>query len=173
MKKLFYIIIGIFTFSIGFWSYLSRPFVVPVSLCEISQNAELYKSKQIKIKAYLDRVLIGNGEETEYVVSDLNSKCLTSAIVESTDELKLQLQNDESVRNFIYELSEKQKQMYEKRDDSWFYLAEIEIVGEISSDRKTSHSPPFSIKASKIKQISPIKFLYREEFLRLTKNINP
>ncbi len=172
MKKIFCIIVGLFTFSIGFWSYLSRPFVIPVSLCEISQNAELYKSKQIKIQANLDQVLIESGEENQYSVSDLNSNCLTGAILEPSEKLKLQLQNDENLRNFINELSEKQRKMYEKRDDSGFYLAEIEIVGEISSDRVTSHSPPFRIKADKIKQVSPIKFLTIEEFRKLTKNIN-
>jgi hypothetical protein len=174
MKIFFYIIVGLFTFSIGFWSYLSRPFVVPVSLCEISQNAELYQSKQIKIKAYLDRVPINENEyEDFYSVYDLNSNCLTGAILEPTDELKFQLQNDENLKSLINELSDKRREDYKKRDGSRFYFAEIEIIGEISSDRTTSHSIPFIINVDKIKQISPIKFLTNEELQKLTKNINP
>lgn len=176
MKKIFYIIVGLFTFSIGFWSYLSRPFITPVSLCEISQNTEIYRSKSIKIKANLDQVLIRSGEENEYSVSDLNSDCLTGATLEPSEKLKLQLQNDENLKNFINELSEKQRKMYEKRDSSGFYLAEIEIVGEIEKREPSSYGslvepPPFIIKAEQIKQVSPIKFITTEEFLKITKNI--
>lgn len=173
MKKIFYIIVGLFTFSIGFWSYLSRPFVTPVSLCEISQNAGLYRSKQIEIKAYLDRVPTKDIEGNEYSISDFNSSCVTGADLELTDELKLQLQNDESLRNFINEFSEKRREDYEKRDDSGFYIAEIEIIGEISEQKKIGHYPiPFKIKANQIKQISPIKFLTNEELKKMTENIH-
>lgn len=171
MKKIVYILIGIFTFSIGFGSYLFRPFVTPVSLCEISQNAELYRSKQIKIKAYLDRASIyENEEENFFSVFSFDSECLTGAHLEIAEELKTALKNNKNLRNFINELSEKQNEMLEKRDDSGFYIAEVEIVGEIETGARTSHSPPFIIKAEKIRQLSPISFLTREEILKLPKN---
>ena len=172
MKKFFYIIVGLFTFLIGFWSYLSRPFVTPVSLCEISKNVNLYRSKSIKIKAYLDQVPIEGIYENEYSVSDFNSSCLTGATLEPSDELKSQLQNEESLRNFINELSEKRQEDVEKRDGSKLYIAEIEIIGEISEQEKTGHYPiPFKIKANKINQLSPIKFITNGEFQKITKNI--
>lgn len=174
MKKIIYVLVGIFTFSIGFGSYYSRPFVTAVSLCEISQNAELYRSKQIKIKADLDGISIDeNEEENFFFVSDIDSGCLTGAHLEISDELKKELKNDGKLRNFLNEFTEKRKEGFKERGFSGVYIAEIEIVGEISSFNITSDSQPFIIKAEKIRQLSPIRFLSREEFLKSTKNINP
>lgn len=165
MKIVFYLIVLIFTFSIGFWSYLSRPLITAVPLCQISPHAELYRSKQIRIKAYLDIVEIaGDGSGEDYFsVSDFNDSCRTSGILRVSEELKVELEQDEDLKVFINELDQKNKKVLAERNGSGIYIGEVEITGEISTDRATADSPPFVIKARKIRQISPIRFLeYRQ-----------
>ena len=55
MKKLVYVLFGISTFSVGFWSFqFIFIFLLPVSLCtNLQENLEIYHSKQIHIEAYL------------------------------------------------------------------------------------------------------------------------
>ncbi len=42
------------TLIIGVVAYYTRPLVMRVGLCEVTQNAELYQFNEIHIKAFLD-----------------------------------------------------------------------------------------------------------------------
>ncbi len=171
MKKLIYILIGIATFSIGFCIFQLRPLIVPVSLCEISQHSELFQSKQIYIKAFLDRVRIDEGGREDFSVSDLGKGCVTGATLEISEQLKSKLKSDESFQKFIGELRVKNYEEHKKRDGNGVFVAEIEIVGEIKKVEESEYGllvslPLFIITANEIKQISPIRFISKEEIVK-------
>ena len=177
MKKLIYILIGVFTFSVSFWLFQLRPIVVPVSLCEISQHSELFQSKQLRVKAFLDNVRIDEDGREDFSVSDFRKGCVTGATLEISEELKAQLKSDESFQNFIMELRQKNDEIYKKRDGNGLFVAEIEIVGEIRKVEEPENAsivspPPYIISANEIKQVSSIRFISREElsvFIKSTK----
>ena len=192
MKKLIYVLIGIITFSIGFCLYQFRSvFItiqndlpvsssscceisqhefelanstelstdVPVSLCEISQRIELYPSQQLRMKAYLEFEIEGT-----FFVSDFRKSCVTSARLEIAEGLK----KNKKFRNLVNSLRRKNDELTKNKDESGLYLVQIEIVGEINKTKNTENAgilnpPPFEIKASEIKQISPIRFVSYQE----------
>lgn len=168
MKKLIYILSGIITFSIGFWIFQMRPLIIPVSLCEVSQHAELFQSKQIRVKAFLDNVRVDEDGRENFSVSDLGKNCVTGATLEISEHLKSKLKNDENFQHFVGELRGKNDELYRKRDGNGIFVAEIEIVGEIRKVEESENAvlvspPPFIISANEIRQISPIRFVSREE----------
>ncbi len=172
MKKLIYILIGIATFSVGFWIFQLRPLVVPVSLCEISQHAEFFQSKQIRVKAFLDNVRVDEDGRENFSVSDLGKGCITGATLEISEQLKSKLKGDETFQNFISELRGENDEIYKRRDGNGLFVAEIEIVGQIRKVEESEYGviaspPPFIITANEIKQISPIRFVNNEEIMRL------
>lgn len=172
MNKITYILIGFITFSIGFSAYTLRPLMQAVSLCEVSQNSEFYRSKIIKIKAYLDNAIIDDEEieEDYFSVSDFSNSCLTGASLELSENLKSDLKKNENLNAFLKELGRKKRESFEKRNNSGIYIAEIEIVGRIEKREKLEETaalfepPPFIIKADQIKQISPVRLLSSEEY---------
>jgi len=165
MKKLVYILVAFSAFSIGVVVYYLRPIVSPVSLCEISQNAELYQFNEIRIKGYMYNV---GKTEDDFSVYDFSNDCLTGANLDITEQLKEQLINDEKLKVFIGELRQKNNDVIKNREGKGVFVGEVEIIGEIKKRTETTGiaSQPFVIKANKIKQISPIRFLSNEEILR-------
>ena len=176
MKKLIYILIGIFTFSIGFWLFHLRPLVTPVSLCEISQHAELFKSKQIRIKAFLDGVGRIEDDLIYYSVSDFRDGCLTGANLEISEKIKEKLKSDESLNASVKLIRQKREEAYyNRRNENYpagYYVAEVEVVGEIEKYPETETTGiarvPFGIKVNEIKQVSPIQFISPEELSNIT-----
>ncbi len=168
MRKIIYILIGIATFSVGFWIFQLRPLVIPVSICEITRHAEIFESKQIRVKAFLGNVRIDDDGTENFSVSDLEEGCLTSATLEISEQLKSELKSDESLQQFISELRSKNDEEDKKRDGNGMFVAEIEIVGEIRKIEETGIAsvvspPPFIIKTTEIAQTSPIRFVSYKE----------
>ena len=173
MKKATYILFGLFTFSIGFWLFNLRPLVTPVNLCEIPQNTEIYRSKQVFIKAYVDSVGISENDLTYFSVFDFGENCLTGASLNISEKFKEQLKNDENLKSFIDELRRKNNELREKRADGHF-IGEVEIVGSIKSIPQNTAIAgsaatyfPFEIEVSEMKQISPIRFMSQEEIVSI------
>jgi hypothetical protein len=176
MKKLIYILIGIFTFSIGFWLYHLRPVVMPVSLCELSQHdAELFKSKQIHVKAFLNAVGRTEDDLNSYSVYDLKNGCFADARLEISEKIKEQLKSDESLNASINLMRQNQEEAFNNRPNSSYkpvyYFAEVEITGEVEKYESEVGAlvtpPPFVIKVNEIKQISPIRPMSYEELSNL------
>lgn len=171
MKKLVYILIGIFTFSIGFWLFHLRPLVTPVSLCEISQHAELFKSKQIRIKAFLDGVGRDESNLDDYSVSDFKNGCLTGASLEISEKMKEKLKSDENLKASTNLIRQKREEVFRNRRNpnypAGYYVTEVEITGEIEEYIETETTGiariPFKIKVNEMKQVSPIRFISSEE----------
>ncbi len=176
MKKLIYVLIGIFTFSIGFWLFHMRPLVMTVSLCEISRrDVKFLKSKQIRVKAFLDNV--GRDEnDLNLSVFDFGNGCLKGAELEISDRIKEQLKSNENLNASMSLIRQKREEEFENRRNPIYtpvhYFAEVEITGEIknydSEDEALVESLPFVIKVNEIKQISPIRLISNEEFLHIT-----
>ncbi|MGC2234765.1 MAG: hypothetical protein WA584_01215 [Pyrinomonadaceae bacterium] len=170
MKKIIYILFAIFTFSIGFWFFQMRPLIKTITLCEISGNVELYRSKHIRIKAYLDNV----GEDKtdlDYSVSDYRNGCLTGASLVISDKLKEQLDNDGNLKALINDLRQKNNELNKNREGKGLYVLEVEIIGEIEKQPDSDYGvlvapPPFIIKADKIEPISAIRYVNREEAIK-------
>ncbi len=170
MKKFIYILIAILTFSIGFWLYNFRASVMPVSLCEISRHSENYRSKQIKIKAYLDAAGV-EAESSNFDILDFDENCLTGATVKISNQLKEQINNDEYLKSSIIEISAKNKDSFKNRIDGVFAI-KVEIIGEIEKDTSEygkMMNRPFIINANQIKQISPIRFIAFDEIPEIKK----
>ena len=175
MKKLIYILIGVFTFSVSYWLFQLRPLIVPVSLCEISQHAELFQSKQIRVKAFLNNVITDEDGREDFRVSDMKNGCVTGATLEISEQLISKLKSDESFQQFIGELRDKNDEEYKNLEGNGIFNAEIEIVGEIKKVAETEKAslvspPPFIITANEIKQISPIRFVSYEEVRRFSQS---
>ena len=176
MKKLIYILVALTAFSIGFWLFHLRPLVTPVSLCEISQHAELFKSKQIRVKAFLDGVGRDESNLDDYSVSDFRNGCLTGASLEISEKIKEKLKSDENLKGSISLLRQKYEEAFDNRRNpsypAGYYLAEVEITGEIEKYTETETTSiariPFKIKVDEIKQVSPIQFISHEEFSNIT-----
>jgi len=172
MKKLIYILISIFTFSIGFWLFHLRPLVMPGSLCDISQrDAKLFESKQIHIKAFLDGVGRTEDDSNYYTVFNFGNGCLTGASLEISEEIKEQLKADGNLKTSINLMRQKREEEFNNRRNESYtpvhYIAEVEITGEIeryAETETTGINPiPFKIKVSEIKQVSPIRLISYEE----------
>lgn len=176
MKKLVYILVAVFTFSIGFWLFHLRPVVMPVSLCEISRlDAELFKTKQIYVRAYLDSVGRTEDDLDSYSVYDLENGCFIGAKLEISGKIKEQLQNDDNLKASINLIRQNQEEAYDNRPNPRYkpvyYFAEVEITGEVKKYESEYGAlvtpPPFIIKVDEIKQISPIRLINYEEFVNL------
>lgn len=174
MKKAIYVLFGIFTFSVGFWLFNLRPLVVPVTLCEIPQNPNIYGSKKVHINAYIDNVGISEDDLTYFSVFDFGSECLTGAGLNISENLKEQLKNDASLKSFVDELRLKNNHLIENRSDGHF-IGQVEITGTIKkavyNNEIASEGThlPFEIEADEIKQIAPIRFMSQEEIIKLPK----
>lgn len=179
MKKLIYILIAIFTFSIGFWLFHLRPLVMTGSLCDISQrDAELFESKQIRIKAFLDGVSRTENDTNYYSVFNFGNGCLAGADLEISEEIKEQLKADENLKASINLMRQSREEEFDNRRNESYkpvhYIAEVEVTGEIKRYKRTDTSgwnptQPFVIKVDKIKQVSPIRLLSFEEIQEIKK----
>ncbi len=173
MKKAVYVLFGIFTFSVGFWLFNLRPLVTPVRLCKIPQNTEIYRSKQIYIKAYVDNVGASEDDLSYFSVFDFGDDCLTGASLNISEKFREQLKNDASLKSFIDELRLKNNQLYEKRADGHF-IGQVEITGSIKKVLQNTETEgfatvyfPFEIEIVSMKQISPIHFMSQEEIVSI------
>jgi hypothetical protein len=187
MKKLIYILIGIFTFSIGFWLFhfyydrqvISSPTDTSVTLCEVAGNASFYQSKQIHIKALLDGVGTNGNNLDDFTVFDFKNGCLISASLEIPENVKGKLKSDESLKASLSLLRQKYKEAFDNRQNqslpAGYYFIEVEIIGEIERHEYqygVSDPPlPLVIKVNQIKQVSPVRSISREVFSNITKNI--
>ncbi len=164
MKKLIYILIALTAFTVGVVVFYLRPIVTPVSLCEISQHAELYRFNEIRVKAYLFSV--GKEDSDFYTVSDYKNGCVTGASLDISEKLK----NNANLGNLIQELRQKNNALREQnaegkfveKDIYGFFDAEVEVTGKIEGI-SSCFGMPFVIKTENIKQISPIRFISSEE----------
>ncbi len=178
MKKLIYILIGIFTFSIGFWLFQLRPNVTeinsnpkdetteemlsPASFCKILQNAKLYKSKTVRVKA-----LIALGGYYDVISSaqivDYKNGCASDDSIEVSDAL----QNE---TNFI-EISNALFNSKQPMTDGWS-IVEVEFTGELEKPNNAATENKIVFKATKIRQVSPIRFFTPDEITFLNKKLS-
>ncbi|MEO8072199.1 MAG: hypothetical protein ABI686_03025 [Acidobacteriota bacterium] len=173
MKKAIYVLFGLFTFSVGFWLFNLYPFSAPVKLCEISQHVELYQSKQIRIEAYLYIAGFAEDNLSFYRVSDFENDCYATASLEISEKSKHSIENSKEFESFT-ELKQINNNLLEKDNRKGFYVARVEIVGEIQKKEESNLQPfvpipPFLIKVDRVKQISPIRFVSYEEISKLNK----
>ena len=167
MKKVIYILVGVFTFSISLLIFHLRPFVISVSLCEISENAQFYESKQINVKAFL--VTGGYYDVTSGIkATDFRNGCSSEVNIEISEELK----KNETFSKIDDELFEKRREPQNSGTDGWA-IVEVEFVGELKANRKSGiyDKPKFTIKATKVRQVSPIKFITLNEVSILNKDL--
>lgn len=181
MKKVIYMLLGILTFSIGFLLVnldslpvpdslrVSDPLIVPVSLCEISENPNLYQSGQIHVKAFLAVGGFYDVLSSSVEVADFRNGCLVKANIGTTQFLK----NDEILLKLKDELNELRNLPNYKSRDGWA-IVEVEIIGEIEDLRKkqVSGDTDFKLKPTKIKQLAPIRFIFPSEVPALDKYLN-
>ncbi len=168
MKKGIFLLVGVLTFSVSFWLINSRSLVVPVSLCEISENPNLIKSGQIHVKAFLAKggyYDVISGME----IFDMNNGCLVGANLEipetfESNEILTKLKND--LTDF--------RNLPEYRNRDGWAIIEVEFIGEVEDLKKyhNSHSRDFNLKPSKIKRLSPIKFISPQDISALNKYLN-
>ncbi len=186
MKKFIYILIAAFTFSIGFWLFhfyydrqiISTPIDTSVTLCEAAGNDGFYQSKQIHIKAFLDGVPRNEDNLDDFTVFDFDNRCLQSASLEFSENVKENLKSDENLKASLSLLRQKDKEAFDNRQNNsvpaGHYFIEVEIIGEIVRHEfaVTSDShPPLAIKVNQIKQVSPIRSISYEVFSNITKNL--
>lgn len=162
---------GIFTFSVGFWIFNLYPFSSPITLCEISQNIELYQSKQIRIKAYLYIAGFAEDNLSFYSLSDFENNCYTTASLEISEKLRQSIENSNDFEN-LNELTQNNNKLLEEDNRKGFYVARVEIVGEIQEEEESNLQPlvplpPFVIKANRLNQISPLRFVKYEEISKM------
>jgi hypothetical protein len=149
---------------------------MPVSLCEISQHAEHFKSKQILIRAYLDGIERGEGNLDDYSVADFKNGYLTGASLELSEKARKELKSDENLKASINYMRQKQEEAFNNRGNPNYppghYLVEVEITGEIEKYPETGTTGiakiPFKIKVSDIKQVSQIQFISHGKFSNIT-----
>lgn len=156
MKKLVYILVAIFAFFFGFGIYKLRPLFMPISLVEISQDANLYYFNDVNIKAYLEVSPSG-----EYCCSVIDFQ--DSFIEGAGFSLNDRLQWDDNLQKFRRELYLKNKELDNEKLDKGEFVAEVIIVGRIRKVN-TCFGPDYFIEAKEVKQISPVRFISREEF---------
>lgn len=171
MKKIIYILIGIFTFSVGFWIYQSnvkdhkiRPNLSIeekkfLSLCEIAENPKQHQSKQIKVRAFLAKggyydVISG------IVVTDYKSDCASKITVNLSDELR----RSKSFLKISDQLEDNRRESQKDPRDGWA-VAEVEFTGELVENIVGVYSakPNFVVMAIEIEPIAPIKFIRERE----------
>lgn len=176
MKKLIYILIAVFTFSVGFWLYHLRPLIMPVSLCEISErDAKFFESKKIRVKAFLDSA--GTADiDLGWSVFDYRNGCLKgAALMISPEKIKEQLKNDENLNASVNLIRQKQQEEFDNRRNPSYtavhYFAEVEITGEIQ-DVDSVEPLPIIIKVDEIKQISSIHSISYEEIQEIRNKAN-
>lgn len=161
MKKSIYIFVILLTFSVGVIAFYLRPIVTPVSLCEISQHAELYQFNDVRIKAYLDVSKDGKlvsiyelKKGCEDVYADL---WFSENFEENLPEEKL----SDDLKKLI-------NQLKEQTSEDLRAFAEVEVVGRIEKREMNCFALPFYVKIKEIKQTSPIKFInVSEEIQRI------
>jgi hypothetical protein len=140
------------------------------------RDAELFESKQIRIKAFLDGVGRTEDNSNNYSVFDFRNGCLTGASLEISEKIKEKLKSDENLKASISLMRQKQEEAFNNRRNASYtpvhYFAEVEITGEIGKYESEAGAlvapPPLIIKVNEIKQISPIRFLSHEEFSNIT-----
>lgn len=170
MKKLIYILIALVAFSIGVIGYYLRPIVMSVSLCQIKQNASLYDKQTVRVKGYLDSLRMDETDNNEIDfdgISSLEKGCETGASLVYSEQLK----TDETLKNLRQQIWEKNKEFVKTRFEEGWYLAEVEVVAEVNdmSNDGVTHcfAPDLGLKVKEIKQVSPIRFVSREEAWKL------
>jgi len=165
MKKLIYIFVALTAFFVGVVIFYMRPIVTPVSLCEISQHAELYRFKEIHVKAFLFVEDIKHQNPDSYAISDYQNGCVKHAILNISEDLKNNVKFKVLVEELRQKNNERLKQDAEGRfvqkDKQGTYVAEVEVTGKIE-EFSSFPEVPFVLKAEDIKQVSPIRFLNDE-----------
>ena len=171
MKKLIYILIGIATFSIGFWVFQANFKTIDtnsVSICEVAAKPELYLSKQIKLKAFLAK---GGYYDvvSDVVATDYKSDCASKVIIIISDELE----KGEALSKIYIELEENRRESQKGMTDGWA-VAETEFTGELIPTSKSGFSAKYYYVLTPIeaKQIAPVKFITPNEVSILNKNLS-
>ncbi len=141
-----------------------NPFDMPVSLCEISENVDRYKSKTIRVK-----VLMMAGGDYDVVspafIADSKVNCRAKANIIIADELR-QNENFSKLREEVaWKRFEPQStETFQKDTGS---IVEIELIGKLEDVKKSniaSEQPSFILKAKNFKQLSQIRYITRQEF---------
>jgi hypothetical protein len=156
MKKVVYILVAIFTFSVGYGLYQVRPFVTSVPICEVTQNIGLYNNREVHIKAFLE-------VSGEYI--SIDDGCINEDIsVDLAEELK----GNATITELF-------KQLRQARSKNSHPMIKAEIIGTIKDIRNDGITgiidPQFEIKIREIKPISKVVFITdREQLKRLLKD---
>ena len=161
MKKLIYIFVALLAFACGLLVYYIRPLIIPISLAELRQNTEQYKSRKFKVTGKLEVV---EAESIYFInLKDYENDCSGGPMCFKG----LQLSNEVKAENIelIKELAEKNKTFGVTNFISGDYLAEVEVTGELIEEGESQFGGGmiYDIKVEKIKRISPIKFVTAEE----------
>jgi hypothetical protein len=156
MKKLLYILVALLAFVAGVITFYVRPLVMPVSLHEVSQNWKLYYFNDVHIKAYLE-----SGAVPDYCCSVIGFQ--GNYMEGAGFDLTEQLEKDENLKRLREELFQKNKALNNKDFDKGEFVAEVIIIGRIEKVMGC-FGPPYYIEAREVKQVSPIRFISKEEF---------
>lgn len=161
MKKLIYILIGIVTFSVSFWIFQMHPLVIPITLYELKQTGD-YKTRKFTVIGKLNAYK--SGSDSSINLQDYENNCSVEPQCFKSLELSEDAKNESSL--LITELVEKNKTFGITNFIPGDYLAEVEVTGELVEQKEENpfcRCMIYNIKAERIKQISPIKFVTNEE----------
>jgi hypothetical protein len=168
MKKLIYIFVALTAFSIGVACFYLRPIVTPVTVCQIKQNAALYDKQIVYVRGYLSSVRMDEIDNDYFDgISSLEKSCEGGASLTYSEKFR----TDESLKELHQEIWEKNKDLAKTKFEEGWYLVEVEIIAEVNdmSNDGLTHcfGPDLELRVNKIKQISPIQFVSREENWKL------
>lgn len=171
MKKLIYILIGIVTFSIGFWLFQFNVEIAEtkvVSLCEVAENPNYYEFKQIKVRAFL---AVGGYYDviSGIKATDYKSDCASKIVINISDELK----RNKDFSKISNELEQNRRESQKGLRDGWS-ITEVEFTGELIETGKSGISAKnyFVLTPIEVKQISTIKFITPKDVSTLNKDLS-
>lgn len=164
MKKLICGFIAMLAFIFGLGIYYIYPLIIPISLDELRKNEKSYKSRRFKVFGKLEVIKFADTPGYSINLKDYENDCKDRICfkgLELTEEIK-----SENIL-LIDELATKNKTREVTNSIEGEYLAEVEVTGKLVEKGESPFGGGmiYSIKAEKIEQISPIKFVPVEEIM--------
>lgn len=155
MKKIIFLLLGIFTFSLGFWFYQSQKTDRLISLCEISKDYKRYDLQRFRLRAVL--AMGGNYDAFDSTrITDYKNGCASVNNVELSDELK----NSPAFSKLNDELLKKRQELQYGMINGWA-VVEVELEGIIVFNK--TRKDRFKFNATTFQQSSQVSFVSREQ----------
>ncbi len=161
MKKFIYVLIALLTFACSVFVFYIHPLIFPISLAELRQNASNYKSRKFKVVGKLE---VWEAESVKSInLKDWENGCSREPFCFRGLELSEDIKAENSL--LLNELAEKNKTIGKTDLRHGEYYVEVEITGRlVEKENEYFGGIYYDINVDELKPISPIKFVFVEEF---------